>query len=375
MYSADLSRRDLFKLAGLLGGATALAGCGFAQDATPAAVESAEPPIEMKVDGDLVYFNWADYIDPAVKDGFAKEYGVKVIESNFDSMESMTAKLTAGNCVRRHLPVRQVRRAAGQGRQAADHRPLRLTNAEAVFGTYGYFQNPWYDKNSAHTIPNTMYKTGVGWRKDKMGDQLTGSWKDLWDTRANGKKFLLDDRDEVLGLAALRLGYDINTADPAQLDKMVQLIKDLRPHLRAFSSDTTHNMSGGQSWLQQMWSGDIVAVIGQAEKPELYGFESPREGAPTGSDTYAIPVDAKHPGTAMLFIDYMLRPENAIKNIEYIGYPMPVKGTEQAYAKLVEPVPESVVTVEELGKAINFHNGTAAETQARDAAYTDIKAA
>src|SRR5262249_25135766 len=108
---------------------------------------------------------------------------------------------------------------------------------------------------------------------------------------------------------------------------------------------------------------------------EVYGFESPREGAPTGSDTYAIPVDAKHPGTAMLFIDYMLRPENAIKNIEYIRYPMPIKGTESAYTKLREPVPESVVTVEELAKAINFHNGTAAETQARDTAYTEIKAA
>ncbi|MFF5289846.1 polyamine ABC transporter substrate-binding protein [Paractinoplanes globisporus] len=371
-----MDRRDLLKLAGLLGGATALGGCGFAQTEAPAAAEESQaPPIEMKVDGDLVYFNWADYIDPDVKAGFAKEYGVKVIESNFDSMESMTAKLTAGNAYDVIFPSDKfAERLVKAGKlRAIDH--AQLTNSEKVFGTYDYFQNPWYDQNSAHTIPNTMYKTGIGWRKDKLGAKLTGSWNDLWDTRANGKKFLLDDRDEVLGLAALRLGYDINTAKPDELDKMVALIKDLRPHLRGFSSDTTHNLSGGSSWLQQMWSGDIVAVIGQADKPELYGFESPTEGAPTGSDTYAIPVDAKHPGTAMLFIDYMLRPENAIKNIEYIGYPMPIKGTEQAYAKLVEPVPESVVTVDDLAKAINFHNGTAEETQARDAAYTEIKAA
>ena len=50
-----------------------------------------------KIDGDLVYFNWADYLDPSMFKGFQREYGVKIIQSNFDSMEGMYAKIQAGN--------------------------------------------------------------------------------------------------------------------------------------------------------------------------------------------------------------------------------------------------------------------------------------
>ena len=53
--------------------------------------------IEPKLDGDLVYFNWAQYIDPKLIKGFEKEYGVTVRESNFDSMSGMMAKLRSGN--------------------------------------------------------------------------------------------------------------------------------------------------------------------------------------------------------------------------------------------------------------------------------------
>jgi spermidine/putrescine transport system substrate-binding protein len=373
MIGGTTSRRDLLK-AGVLGGtALAAAGCGFMKPPVTVAATT-EKPIDIKIDGDLVYFNWADYIDPDVKKGFAKEYGVKFIESNFDSMESMTAKLAAGNAYDVIFPSDKFAQRLIKGGQLRPLDHTQLRNAEAIYGTYTYFNDPWYDRKSRYTVPNTMYKTGVGWRKDKLGQRLTGSWTDLWDTRANGRKFLLDDRDEVLGLGALRLGYDINTADPAQLREIINLIKELRPHLRAFSSDDTHNLSNGSSWLQQMWSGDIVAVIGQAKDPSLYGFESPREGTPIGSDCYAIPADAPHPGTAMLFIDYMLRPENVQKNIEYIGYAMPVHGTEDAYAELVETVPEAVVTVAELSKGIDFLGGTQQQIQARDAAFTEIKA-
>jgi spermidine/putrescine transport system substrate-binding protein len=91
------------------------------------------------------------------------------------------------------------------------------------------------------------------------------------------------------------------------------------------------------------------------------------------SDTYAIPINARHPGTALLFIDYMLRPENVEKNINYIGYPMPVHGTEGVYQELVADYPECTVTVADLARDLYFSNDSIAKTQARDAAYTEMK--
>ena len=53
-------------------------------------------PKALKPDGDLAYFNWAQYINPKLLRGFEKEYGVKVKESNFTNMDNMLAKLRAG---------------------------------------------------------------------------------------------------------------------------------------------------------------------------------------------------------------------------------------------------------------------------------------
>ncbi|PWI42995.1 spermidine/putrescine ABC transporter substrate-binding protein [Streptomyces sp. ICBB 8177] len=367
-----LSRRSLLRSCAAGGLGLSLAGCGFVQQNTAMTADD-DAPIDVKVDGDLVYFNWADYVDPSVFAGFQKEYGVNVVQSNFDSMQGMAAKLDAGNKYDIIFPSAkwaQLLASAGRLRRI-DHTKLR--NAELVFGSYPYFGDPWYDPRSAHTVPFTMYKTGIGWRRDKLGD-LSGSWDDLWDPAASGTVFLLDDRDEVLGMAALKLGLDINTSSRHDLDRIAATIKSLRPHLRGFSSDDYDNLLNGNATMTQAWSGDMVSVLGQAKDPSIYGFETAKEGCPINSDCYAIPANAQHPGTAMLFIDYMLRPSNVIKNIRYIGYPMPVHGTEDAYAAIVKQLPNCVIEPGDLTTDRYFRNSSPAAQQARDATWTDVEA-
>ncbi|MCX5445599.1 polyamine ABC transporter substrate-binding protein [Streptomyces nigrescens] len=350
-----------------------LAGCGFLPEGRNAFGDP-DRPIDVKVDGDLVYFNWADFVAPAVFDGFEKEYGVKVIQSNFDSMEGMAAKLNAGNRYDIIFPTAKwAQRLADGGRlRRIDH--SQLPHADAVFSRYRYFADPWYDHHSAHTVPFTMYKTGIGWRKDRMGDDLAGSWGDLWNARARGQVFVLDDRDEVLGMAALKLGLDIGTSDERDLARITATLQSLRPRLRGFSSDSYNNLLNGNAVMTQAWSGDMAAMLGQAKDPSVLGFEVAREGAPINSDCYAIPVNARHPGTAMLFIDYMLRPENVRKNIRYIGYPMPVGGSEDVYAAIVKPFPQCLVAPDDLKAGLFFRNASSKGEQARDTAWTHVKA-
>jgi len=332
-----------------------------------------EKKIKPVIDGDLVYFNWADYMHPRVMRGFKEEYGVDIIQSNYDSMEGMQAKLAAGNrydIIFPSAPWVEKLNAANQ-LYPIDHSMLQ--NAGAIFDHYHYFADPWYDPGSEHSIPFTMYKTGIAWRKDKLGEQLTSSWEDLWNEEASGHAFLLDDRDEVLGMGALLLDLPLNTTDEDELDAIVDRLKTLRPHLRAFNSDDYTNLLSGDAWLTQAWSGDLAAVVWQADDPSLYAFETPREGSPVNTDAYAIPVNAEHPGTALLFIDYMLRPENVKRNIGYIGYPMPVHGSEAIYEELMEPFPECKVTLDDLTNDLHFTNTDIEGLQARDAAYTELK--
>lgn len=365
------TRRQLLSAGVGLGAAMALAGCGLGSDT--GTKKQASRKVKAKVDGDLVYFNWADYIEPSVFKGFQKKYGVNIVKSNYDSMESMQAKLSAGNRYDVIFPSAQWVQKLTAANQLLEIDHDEIPNSKLIFDYYPSFADPWYDPHSAHSIPFSMYKTGIAWRKDKLGDQLTDSWNDLWNPKAKGQTFLLDDRDEVLGMLALVLGFPINTARQSQLDQMVDKAATLRPYLRGFSSTDYRNLLNGNAWLQQTWSGDMLAVVNNAKDPSIYGFESPKEGAPVNSDCYAIPANAKHPGTAMLFINYLLEPENVIKNMNYIGYPMPVHGTESAYDKLVAKAPECKVSLADLGRKLYFDDGSVADTHRRDAAWTRIK--
>ena len=370
---ARSSRRGFLTGGLALGASLTLPGCAYIRDDAPTDVP-APPSAKAKIDGDLVYFNWADYLAPSVVKGFQEEYGVKVIESNYDSMEGMYAKLAAGNEYDIVFPIAKwVVKLKREGKLRSID-PAQLKNADQVFYSGSYFNEPWYDAGSEVTVPFTVYKTGIGWRTDKVST-MTGSWEDLWNEEASGHIFTLDDQDEALAMAALRLGYDVNTAEPSELDSMKDLLISQKEYLRAYSSDDINNMVSGDAWVHHMWSGDFLYLRdGLVDDPTAYDFGAPTEGTPINSDTYAIPANAKHPGTAMVFIDYLLRPENVIKNMNYLYYPFPVKDALPAFAELAKDVPACNVEIADLENENVFRLLGTDEVQRRAAMWTEVKA-
>ncbi|UYM07031.1 extracellular solute-binding protein [Solicola gregarius] len=367
------SRRSLLTGALALGASFALPGCAYIRDDAP--TDAPLPPsAKAEIDGDLVYFNWADYLAPSVVKGFQKEYGVEVIESNYDSMEGMYAKLAAGNQYDIVFPIAKWVVKLRQEGKLRSIDPAELENADQVFYSGSYFNDPWYDPGSKVSVPFTVYKTGIGWRTDKVSS-MTNSWKDLWNDEARGRIFTLDDQDEALGMAALLLGYDVNTAATSELDEIKDLLLSQKEYLRAYSSDDINNMTSGDAWIHHMWSGDFLYLReALADDPTSFDFQAPDEGVPINSDTYAIPENARHPGTAMLFIDYLLRPENAIENMNYLFYPFPVKDALPAFADLAKSVPACNVEVSDLENENVFRLLATDEVQRRAAVWTEVKA-
>ena len=117
----------------------------------------------------------------------------------------------------------------------------------------------------------------------------------------------------------------------------------------------------------------MAAMLGQAKDPSVLGFES-RRRAPPSTPTLRHPSNAEHPGTAMLFIDYMLRPENVKRNISTSATRCRSRGSEDVYAALVEPFPQCLVTADDLKADLFFRNGSSKGEQARDTAWTHMKA-
>ena len=192
------SRRGFLTGGLALGASMTLPGCAYIRD--DAAVDAPLPPsAKAEIDGDLVYFNYAQYINPSLVKQFEQKHGIQVRESYYDSMPAMMAKLGSGNHYDLVFPSAEF---ADKLIKANQLRQIPRDKIPAAADIYPYYDDPWYDPGSAHTLPYSLYLTGLGYRADKI-DTMTGSWRDLVNPQADGRSFILDDFQEGIGMATV----------------------------------------------------------------------------------------------------------------------------------------------------------------------------
>jgi spermidine/putrescine transport system substrate-binding protein len=368
MLRRRLSRRDTLKLGGGLALGAALAGCGLGGDDSNTEADT-QRAIEPEIDGDLAYFNWAQYLDPKLIRRFEREHGVRVRQSNFDSMPGMMARLRAGDRYDVIFPSAEFAHRLINANQLLE---IPRDALPAAADIYPFFDDPWYDPGSRHTVPYSLYLTGLGYRADRI-DSMTGSWRDLTNPEADGRSFILDDFQEGIGMANLVNGFELNASEPEQLEAARDYLIGIKPDLRGFNSDTITSMSSGNAWIQHLWNGDVINIRYRVDDPDSIKFQQCREGVPLGSDVFAIPANAEHPGTALVFIDWVL--ENSAQNATWTGYPMPTRSAEGPYAELVEDEPELQITVEDLEGGQQFADLEGEARLAWDRVWTEVKAA
>jgi spermidine/putrescine transport system substrate-binding protein len=349
-------------------GLGALSGCTVSRSID----RSAEGQIVVpEVDGDLLIYNWAQYMDPALKKEFSERYGVKVEEVNFDNLEAMVIKMRSGAQYDLIFPSGEyVYRLRNEGLLAQIDRD-RLRNSDNIAA---FYDSPWYDPNSEFSIPYTYYTTGICWRDDLVSG-MTGSWNDLTNPEGDGRMFILDDFQEAIGEANLINGYFLNTEEPDEIETSKETLLDQKENARGFSTNSVQNLVSGAAAIHQAWNGDVVNVRNQVDNPEDFRYETCSEGVPVGSDTMAIPINARSPGTAMLFMDWILTPENAFRNVNWNGYPQPCEGGRQAFAKLVKEEPSIDVKLDELDdQAMEYRLDDPEARQLWTQTFTEVKA-
>ena len=80
-------------------------------------------------------------------------------------------------------------------------------------------------------------------------------------------------------------------------------------------------MTKGKAWLNLSWSGDAQFAIEEAaEMNVMLDYIVPEEGSNVWFDGWVIPKYAKNIKAATYFIDYMCKAENALANMDEIGY-------------------------------------------------------
>jgi putrescine transport system substrate-binding protein len=206
------------------------------------------------------------------------------------------------------------------------------------------------DPGNAHGVPYLWSVTGIGYNEalvtTALGPEGNGSPRDtfalLFD-QETAKKLagcgisLLDTPQEVFPAALAYLGIDPKSRDPGDLDKATALLLKIRPYVRKFhSSQYINDLANGDICIALGYSGDVIQARNRAAEAKngvKIVFRVPKEGAQFSIDMLAIPKDAPHPGNALRFIDYILRPQVIAAISDAVSYPNP----NAAATALVKP--------------------------------------
>ncbi len=280
------------------------------------------------------FYNWSDYIDPAVVEAFTRETGIAVKYDTFDSNDMLETKLLAGNSgydlvvPTAYFLERQIK--AGIFRKLDKPQLPNLANVWDEIAR----RLAAYDPGNLYAVNYMWGTTGIGYNvgsaKAILGAQATpDSWDLVFKPEAIAKfkacgVHMLDSSDDVLSAALNYLGLDPNTSDPAQLEQAADVLAKVRPSVRKFhSSEYLNALASGEICLVLGFSGDIKQAqkrAGEAKNGVDIGYVIPKEGAQLWFDNLAIPRDARHPAEAHALIDFLLRPEIAAKNTNLIAY-------------------------------------------------------
>lgn len=313
-------------------GATDSSGGAAAPAATSApAGEAAGAVDRSQLSEELYFYNWSDYIDPSLLEDFEAEYGVRVILDTYDSNEDMIAKVRAGNSGYDIVVPSDyaVSILAADGLAAPIDKSL-LPNL--VHLDEGLLDQP-FDPGNAHSVPYMYGITGIAYNAQEFPNGID-SWNVLLDPaqaeQFQGRFSMLDDERETPGAALKLLGKSLNETDPAVLQQAQDILIAQKPFLAAYnSSDVNRKLASGEYALAHAWSGMAMqARNGLGDEfegnPDIK-FVIPKEGGMIWMDNAVILADSPNAYTAHVFLDFLMRPENAARNTEYIGYLTPNK--------------------------------------------------
>ncbi|AQM58732.1 ABC transporter substrate-binding protein [Clostridium baratii] len=294
----------------------------------------------------LNFYNCGDYIDPSLIDKFEKETGIKVNYSTYDTNEIMYAKVKDGSS-NYDLVV------------PSDYMIEKMIKENLVekidfnnIPNYKYigkeFRNLPYDPKDQYSVPYMWGTIGIVYNT-KIVKKPVDSWNILWDKDYKDQIIMFNSVRDAMAIALKKLGYSMNSENPEQINQAANALIEEKPLVQAYMVDEVKDaMISGEAAVAPVWSGDAVYIT--KENPDVK-YIIPKEGSNKWYDALVIPSGAKHKKEAEMFINFLCDPENALQNVEYIGYQTP---NTKTFEMLPEDMKKEYPTKEELSKCQVF---------------------
>lgn len=269
----------------------------------------------------LNVYNWGEYIDPDLIDKFEQETGIKVIYETFDSNEAMMMKVSQGGTAY-DIAVPSEYTISKMNEEGLliplDHE--KLPNLKHINEN---FMDLSFDPDNKYSVPYFWGTVGIVYNPKMLDGREFTSWNDLWDPELKNQILLVDGAREVIGMGLNSLHYSLNDTNKEHLQEAKAKLDELTPNIKAIIGDEIKLLiANEEAAIGVVWSGEAADIMWENEDLD---YVVPEEGSNLWFDNMVIPSSAKNVDGAHQFINFMLDPENAAQNAEYVGYSTPNK--------------------------------------------------
>ena len=285
-------------------------------------------------DGKLNIYNWSDYIAEDTIANFEAETGIDVTYDVYDSNEVLEAKMLAGSSG--YDLVVPTADFLARGREAGAYQDMDLSRLQNA-GNQDMAIQGQADAMLGTNNAGLVYMwgtTGIAYNEamiqERLGDNApTNSWALILDPQYASKLqdcgiAILDAPTDVLPNVIAYMGKDGTSTNADDFEAAGEILNAVRPNLRYIhSSQSINDMANGDICAAIMWSGDAFQAAYRAEEAEnghVINYVIPDEGTNMWFDVMALPKDAANVDNAYKFVDYMMRPDVAANNVNYVWY-------------------------------------------------------
>jgi putrescine transport system substrate-binding protein len=278
-------------------------------------------------------YNWSDYIDEEVLAEFTAETGIEVVYDVYDSNDIVETKLLAGGSGYDIV----VPTDSNMSRQIQAGTLMKLDKAKIPNVSHAWpvitERLAAYDPGNEHAVNYMWGTTGLGVNVDKVKERLGDVPLNTWDILFKPENaalladcgiHVLDAQEDMIQSALNYLGKNPDSKETADIEQAGELLQSIRPYIQKFhSSEYINALANGDICLAVGYSGDVLQArdrAAEADNGVTVEYLIPKEGALMWFDSFVIPADAPHPDEAHAFIDFMMKPEIAAKNSNYVYY-------------------------------------------------------
>ena len=238
------------------------------------------------INGQVIVYNWGEYIDPETLRMFEEETGIEVIYDEFETNESMYPKVESGAvaydiaCPSDYMISRMI-----QNGMLSEINYDHIPNAKKNIGAQYYEQSRGFDPENKYAIPYCWGTVGILYNKTMVEEPIT-RWAQLWDEKYADNILMQDSVRDAFMVAEKLNGDSMNTLDTNELEAAKNLLIEQKPLVQAYVVDQVRDkMIGGEAAIGVIYSGE--AIYTQKENPDLV-YMIPEEGTNVWIDSWVI---------------------------------------------------------------------------------------